>query len=239
MPVVVAVFIFIFYYIINSFGEGLAKSGTIPPILGSWISTLVLAPIGIFLTVKSNNDSVVFNIDAYRAFFQKLWGIRQHRHIVRKEVIINAPDYGTLAVLLDQIVEEARDYRRTQHLTRFPNYLDTYFRHLRDERIEKLSGKLEYCIDALSNSTDHKILLRLNAFPILDAHAHTAPFHRQRLNMLAGILFPVGFALLFRMARFRRRLRRDLKWIIDTGTEIAERCRELDGAARQPARDAD
>lgn len=230
MPVVVAVFIFIFYYIVNSFGEGLAKSGTIPTALGSWISTLVLAPIGVFLTVKSNNDSVVFNVDAYHAFFRKLWGIRLHRHIVRKEVIINDPDYAALADALDRLVEEARVYRRTQHLTRFPNYVDVYFRQHRDEKVEQMSSLLEYCVDALSNSKDHQILLKLNAYPILDAHAHTAPFHRQQLNMLAGILFPVGFGLLFRMARFRRRLRRDLKQIVDTGTEMAGRCRTLASA---------
>ena len=227
MPVIVAVFIFIFYYIVNSFGEGMAKSGNIPPVIGSWISTLVLAPIGAFLTVKSNNDSVVFNIDAYHAFFRKLWGIRLHRHIVRKEVIINDPDYLSLADALDKLVDEARVYRRTQHLTRFPNYVEVYFRQKRDEQIEAMSDLLEYCVDALSNSKDHQILLQLNAFPILDAHAHTAPFHRRQWNICAGVFFPIGFGLLFRMARFRRRLRRDLKQIIDTGTIIAERCREL------------
>ncbi len=239
MPVVVAVIIFIFYYMVEKVGENLALAGTIPPVMGLWLSTAVLAPIGIFLTVKSNNDSVVFNMDAYVAFFRKLWGIRVKRHIVRKEVIIHDPDYARDAALLDGIVQDARDYRHTHNLLRFPNYADVYFRNGRDEEIESLSRRLEYCIDDLSNSKVHHILLDLNAFPVIDAHAHTAPFHDRRLNMAAGICFPLGIFLLFRMARFRHRLRRDLKVVIDMGRKVADECRETAAAVSASATDGD
>ena len=227
MPVVVAVIIFIFYYIINTLGYNLAYAGTIPPVVGMWVSTLVLAPIGAFLTIKSNNDSVVFNMDAYRNFFRKLWGIRTKRHITRKEVIINDPNYGEMATLLDRIVEDCKVYRKTKHLGRFPNYMHVYFRQERDESIQEISDRLEYCVDALSNSKDRIVLRDLNAFPVLDTHSHTAPFQRKNWNIVAGVLFPVGVFLIFRMARFRRRLSKDLKQIIKSGEKMAVRCREL------------
>ena len=63
MPVVLSVLIFILYYIIDSGATRVAKSGEMNIILGTWMSTLVLAPLGGFLTYKSNKDSVVFNID--------------------------------------------------------------------------------------------------------------------------------------------------------------------------------
>ena len=93
--------------------------------------------------------------------------------------------------------------------------------------IEQLSEKLEYCVDSLSNSKDRHILRELNAFPVLDPHAHTAPFHNKYWNMAAGIVFPIGLNLIFRMARFRRRLRRDLRQIITTGEKVSEMCKKL------------
>jgi hypothetical protein len=44
---------------------------------------------------------------------------------------------------------------------------------------------------------------------------------------VAGVLFPVGVFLIFRMARFRRSLSKDLKQIIKSGEKMAVRCREL------------
>ena len=64
VPVVISVTIFIFYYIINVSGEKMAKSGEWIPWFGEWLSSMVLCPIGIFLTYKANKDSAVFNIEA-------------------------------------------------------------------------------------------------------------------------------------------------------------------------------
>ena len=63
MPVVISVLIFVLYYIIDSGATRVAKSGEMNIVLGTWMSTIILAPLGGFLTYKSNKDSVVFNID--------------------------------------------------------------------------------------------------------------------------------------------------------------------------------
>ena len=69
-PVVISVFFFLLYYIIDMIGEKLARSGTLLPIEGTIISTLVLIPIGWFLTQKSTRDSAVFNADSYKEAFR-------------------------------------------------------------------------------------------------------------------------------------------------------------------------
>ena len=227
MPVVVAVIIFLFYYIVNSFGSNLASAGTIPVWLGMWFSTIVLAPIAYYLTLKSNNDSVVFNIDTYRNFFRKLIGVKSHRNIYRKEVIIDDPDYSDIQKRLEVLVQKAAKYRREKHLNRFPNYLNVFFRNGRDEEIEDINRKMEYCVEELSNSKDRQILKNLNAFPVLDTYAHTAPFKDNRWNKAAGYFFPLGVTLLFRISRFRRRLSRDLKEIVNAGKIVGARCQEI------------
>lgn len=59
MPVVISVLIFVLYYIIDSGATRVAKSGEMNIVLGTWMSTIILAPLGGFLTYKSNKDSVV------------------------------------------------------------------------------------------------------------------------------------------------------------------------------------
>ncbi|HRF93196.1 MAG TPA: LptF/LptG family permease, partial [Bacteroides graminisolvens] len=71
MPVIASVLIFIIYYIINNTGYKMARDGNWVVWMGMWTSTAVLAPLGAFLTYKSNNDSVVLNADAYVDWFKK------------------------------------------------------------------------------------------------------------------------------------------------------------------------
>ena len=85
MPTVISVAIFIVWYIIYTSGMKMARDGNINMVLGMWISTMVIAPFSVFFTYKANKDSVVFNIDAYKHFFVRLFGLRTSRHIFRKD----------------------------------------------------------------------------------------------------------------------------------------------------------
>ncbi|MBQ2001955.1 MAG: LptF/LptG family permease [Bacteroidaceae bacterium] len=233
LPVVMSVVIFIVYYIINTAGMKVGREGSIPVWLGMWLSTMVLAPLGIFFTVKSNNDSTVFNFDSYVAFFRKLWGVRTKRYVVRKEVIINDPDYALASTMLGKLITDCQSYRREHRLTGVPNYLNLFFRSDRDELIENINERMEFVVEMLGNSKDKQILLDLNAVPVLDTHAHTAPFSNRKLNMLAGILLPVGVLLVIRVGFFRRRLRKDLRVIVKVGGKLKERCDILVGGSKE------
>lgn len=72
-PVIISIFFFIIYYIIDTIGKRLARNGSITPFEGTIVSTLVLLPIGIFLMRKSTQDSALFNLDSYREFFIYWW----------------------------------------------------------------------------------------------------------------------------------------------------------------------
>lgn len=74
MPVVVSVLFFIIYYIVNTFGEKMAREGIWDAWQGMWLSSFVLLPIGIFLTYKSATDSALLNADAYIIAYRKLVG---------------------------------------------------------------------------------------------------------------------------------------------------------------------
>ena len=73
MPVVVSILFFIVYYIIDTFGQKMAREDLWHVWQGMWLSSFILLPIGIFLTYKSATDSTLLNADAYAIFFKKLF----------------------------------------------------------------------------------------------------------------------------------------------------------------------
>ncbi len=72
MPVVVSVLFFVIYHVISISGEKFAREGVIPAWKGMWVSTLILLPVGIFLTYKATTDSGLFDKDAYVRFFKRM-----------------------------------------------------------------------------------------------------------------------------------------------------------------------
>ena len=178
LPVVVSVIIFIVYYVINTGGTKLAKEGSIPVWLGMWMSTIVLAPLGVFFTVKSNNDSVVFNMDSYVMFFRRLLGIPQKRHIARKEVIINDPDYASCSTRLQTLAAECRQWKKNHRHLLLLQLLVVVFKNEKDLQLEQINAELESLVEELSNSKDRQLLAALNQLPILS----TTPRHRNRLR---------------------------------------------------------
>lgn len=216
MPTVISVIIFIFWYIINTSGMKLARDGNTNMVLGMWISTVVIAPFGIFISYKANRDSVVFNTDAYLNLLRRLLGIRTKRHIQRKEVIIEDPRLEVLPNMINRLREACREYNRSKQLLRLPNYIDVFFRYRPDTQVEEINAQLEAIVEELSNSKDPKVLGVLGEFPILYTSAHTTPLHSPRANAIAGIILPLGLVLWFRIWRFRLRLLRDLRIIVRT-----------------------
>ena len=223
MPVVISVVIFVLYYIIDSGATRVAKSGEMNLLLGVWLSSIILAPIGAFFTYKSNNDSVVFNAEAYINFFRMLLGLRPSRHIFKKEVIINDPDYKRVLDELDSLCEDCRIYNEKHSLSGAPNYFTIFTNNKHDDKIADLNIKLENIIEELSNSDDNNILRAMDTYPILSTKAHKSPSDHLWLNLMMGLFVPVGIVFYFRIWRFSRRLDKDLKNIVTTSRNIQER----------------
>lgn len=223
LPVVISVIIFVLYYIIDTGATRVARSGEMNMILGVWMSTLVLTPIGVFFTYKSNKDSVVFNLEVYLNFFRWLFGLRSSRHIFKKEVIIEDPNYARIVTDLDEVSKQCQAYLSQHSLSAVPNYYKVFTNHGHDDKIASISDQLEALIEELSNSKDGPLLNLMNNYPILSTKAHKSPFDNRWLNLLAGIIIPVGFFYYIRIWHFSKRLDKDLKTITKTNTDIQER----------------
>ncbi|MDR2801844.1 MAG: LptF/LptG family permease [Prevotellaceae bacterium] len=72
MPAVVSIFFFIIYWVIDISGKKLSRDGAWDPLFGTWVSSMVLLPIGIFLTYKATSDSSLFNAERYMEIFRNI-----------------------------------------------------------------------------------------------------------------------------------------------------------------------
>ncbi len=213
LPTVISVIIFIIYYIINTSGMKLARDGSVTMEYGMWISTVVLAPLGAFLTYKANNDSVVFNLDAYVSRIRRFLGLRSGRLILRKDVIIYAPDYQAEADNVAALTQHCNEYIQLHKLPHAPSYIRLFFKQNVNDDLHALQAEIEGLIERLSNSRDLHLLDALNKYPEIHLEANTS-FKQHWLNLLIGILLPAGVFFWFRIWRFRIRLYRDLKLVI-------------------------
>ena len=227
IPVIVSVLVFIVYYILDNSGYQMARRGIWAIWFGELLATMVLVPLAVFVTYKANKDSAVFNFDAYRNLLMNLLGMRLKRNIMAKEVIINEPNYGRDAELLSEVTERAQAYAEAHRLKTAPNVKRVFFEYQTDNEMEEINRLLETAIDDLGNTRDKTILNLLNEYPIMSVKAHTRPFNRQWLNTAAAILVPVGLVLYIRMWRFRLRLLKDLRVVVQNNNQIIAQIERL------------
>ena len=80
LPMIFSILFFLLYHILNMIGRKMAKSYDLEPYQGLLLASTILLPIGVFLTTKAANDSSLFDMDAYKKFFNKLIGKKETKH---------------------------------------------------------------------------------------------------------------------------------------------------------------
>jgi len=73
---------FLVYHITSITSEKMVKQGELAPYKGMWIASIILLPIGLFLTYKASTDSSLFDIETYtksiRNFFLRLFSAKSN-----------------------------------------------------------------------------------------------------------------------------------------------------------------
>jgi lipopolysaccharide export system permease protein len=81
---------FLVYYIIDNTGYKMAREALWPCWAGMWLSTLVLIPIGVFLTYKATTDSAIFNPDAWLGYYRKAVGMIKRAFRTLKKISVSS-----------------------------------------------------------------------------------------------------------------------------------------------------
>lgn len=203
MPVVISIFLFIFYYVINNIGLKMASNGMWQPWQGMWLSSAVLLPLGVFLTYKASNDSVILNADTYVEGLKKLIGKRATRKIEKKEVIMFHVDNAIWGAQIERLKEQCETYLKTSG--QWMPYFRFWEQGGRDPEAERISVQLEELVTEGSNSDRHLVLNKLMDYPILNGYY---PIHfriSRTVGKILSWLFPIGLPI-YLLATYRRKL---------------------------------
>ncbi|MCO5266043.1 MAG: LptF/LptG family permease [Lentimicrobium sp.] len=73
LPLVISIVFFVIYHVISMTGEKSVKAGQMDPVIGMWLSSAVLLPLGVILTLKATTDSPLFDPDIWKRFFTGKW----------------------------------------------------------------------------------------------------------------------------------------------------------------------
>ena len=155
-----------------------------------------------------------------------MWRFSLKPNSLVNKVIIEDPDYLKDATDLQRLSEEVTTYAHAHKLMLPPNIIKVFFKYEPDHEIERISEEMETVIEDLGNTKDKHIISMLNHYPVVSTKAHTRPFERRWMNILAFILIPIGAFLYIRMWSFRLRLLRDLRTIKQTNANIVNRINE-------------
>ena len=76
-PLFYCVIFFIVYHVTSIIGEKMAEANILTSFGGMWLSTFILFPVGLFLTLKATNASPLYDTDYYIKQYKKLFPAKQ------------------------------------------------------------------------------------------------------------------------------------------------------------------
>lgn len=218
MPLVISVFLFIFYYIIDNTGYKMAREGRLEVWEGMWLSTFVLLPLGVFFTYKAVNDSAVFNRDAYANFFRKLIGRSQIRKLELKEVVMDEVNLPVATAKINNLNTLISAFLHDNPARQ--SYFQYWLKGYNAINLHTIRAELEQMVDYLANSRERLVILKLMELPEILSLWFYHPSSNKLISWMFIILFPVGIPLYIIGLRQQRHLREQLEHIIVTDNEL-------------------
>ena len=161
-PLVLSVFLFIIYYIIDNSGYKMARNDKVAVWQGIWLSSAVLFPLGLFFTYKAVNDSAVFNMDAYKNFFARITG-RRKRELELKEIVMEMVDPAVVVPMIktfDSDLERASKELGNNRLVKWFKGFTSFRTHQKE-----LELQLNRIVEHLANTTEHRVIAIINQYP--------------------------------------------------------------------------
>ena len=91
LPMVVAILLFLTYHFIGIFAKNSAKDGSLNPVFAAWFSTLIMLPLGVYLTKRATADRGLFEFDHIIEPLKKLIGSRFIKKQTNRDTQIALP----------------------------------------------------------------------------------------------------------------------------------------------------
>ncbi len=220
-PLVISVFLFLFYYIIDNTGYKMARDGRWDVWFGIWLSTFVLVPLGCYVTIKAMNDSAVFDKDAYINFFRRLVGARVARNVEQKAVILREIDTPTACGLLTSLREHALQFK-SSYCAAIPTYHAYWHKEMDMTALDELAAETDAAVNYMRDCSDIMVTHKLPDFPVIRNLWIYNPTSKTWLRKTMEIALPFGIPVWLVARRYLHELQTDIDTICTLSTQIEE-----------------
>jgi len=224
LPAILSIILFLVYYTVDIFGWKMAKQDSWAVWQGMWLSSVVLASLGIFFTYKAVNDSVVMNPDAWKETLQRLIGKREMRNYTKKEVVMIHPDYPEDVLLMGKWNDDAKLYLAKKRM--IPFYFSFWKQQFHDEELNLLLTSMNQWIEDLLNSKENLIIGKLMDYPVITPY-HWAFLNRPAVCWSFSIFLPAGIIIYILHILKQKQINNDLRTTMKVNDEISKELRNL------------
>ena len=206
LPMVIAILLFLTYHFIGIFAKNSSDDNSLNPILATWTSTLIMLPLGIYLTNRATKDRGLFDLDSITDPLKKLFGVKTIE--IAEDVAffdINSDEYTELFNADDDKLIDYANNHRSYNLD--VKYKNTSLRILKlrgiTERDLKLSGRLssknyeEAKRHYIMNNENSKMAFILYSIGVIVLILHFVFENNRlpRLSLVAAIIYIIAFIL--------------------------------------------
>jgi lipopolysaccharide export system permease protein len=164
LPIVIAIILFLTYHFIGIFAKNSAEDSSLNPALASWLPTLIMLPLSIYLTSRATKDRPLINMDGVLIPIKKLFGKKALAlEINNSKLPSNSESYQNLLEYSNsKLIDVIKNYRQYDLEVTFKN---SCIEILEDRGISKqelkLTGNLSN--DRYENALIHKSAYENNA----------------------------------------------------------------------------
>lgn len=114
LPIVIAIVLFLTYHFIGIFAKNSAEDSSLNPIAATWLSTLIMLPLSVYLTNRATKDRSLLNLDGVLVPIKKLL-YRKDKEVVESTTLLDASSeaYQNLQDYSDKkLIDILKNYRQ-------------------------------------------------------------------------------------------------------------------------------
>jgi len=113
LPLVIAILLFLTYHFIGIFAKNSSQDGSYSSVLATWLSTLIMLPLSIFLTRRATKDRGLFEFSNYLDPIKKFFNIKTQSEADTDHRLIG-PNYF-INFNNDRLIEVIKNYKEQNY----------------------------------------------------------------------------------------------------------------------------
>jgi len=115
LPLVIAILLFLTYHFIGLFAKNSSlDDNSLNPVLGSWLSTLIMLPLSVYLTYRATKDRPLFESEGLLEPLKRIFGIKSKTLTYSTKLLpIDSEEYHTLNTYDNtKLIDILKHYRK-------------------------------------------------------------------------------------------------------------------------------